>query len=368
MTPLWSVRKYKEGDKAGILELMNLEGNGEKRTCEHWSWEYGSNPLGNLIWVAEHDQQIVGHMALIPTNMKIGEKNILGSQAVDLIVHPKYRHQGMFLTIGRTATEEAGREGVDVTYGFPNEPAHSGHLKYGWFDICKIFLLLRICNAQNMVGFFEKYKIIKLLNRHKTSRKAVKSVLQITSAASSFFPRISDRIRKEPSLAEDIEIHAITSFNNIDSFWERVSKDFSIIVARDKKYLNWRYFERPDVKYTVLLAERNAKILGYVVLRSVNENKLNLGYIVDVLASPDSRLVIQALILRAVEHFKKEGVDAIACWMLKNNEFYKVLRYNRFVPFSSYPFIARLNSTGLSKEFVRNQKNWYVTIGDSDHI
>jgi GNAT superfamily N-acetyltransferase len=368
MTPLWSIRKYKEGDETGILELMNL-GRKDKRTNEHWLWEYKNNPFGHFIWVAEHNGQIVGHMALIPTNMKIGDKNIPSSQAVDLIVHPKYRRQGMFLAIGKTSTEEAGREGVDITYGFPNEPARSGHLKYGWFDVCKMFLLIRICNMQNMVSFFEKYKIVKFLNRQKMSRNAVKLVLQIISAVSSFLPRIFNRIEKDPNLAKDIEIHAITSFdNNIDSFWERVSKDYNIIVVRDKKYLNWRYFKKPDAKYTVLLAEENEKILGYIVLGSVNENNLSLGYIVDILTSPDNERVIQVLISRAIEHFRKEVVDAIACWTLRNNAIYKILRYNGFVPFTSCPFIARVNSTRLPEEFVRDHKNWYITIGDSDHI
>ena len=36
-------------------------------------------PFGHLIGVAEHKGQIVGHMALIPTYMKIGEEATVGS-------------------------------------------------------------------------------------------------------------------------------------------------------------------------------------------------------------------------------------------------------------------------------------------------
>jgi GNAT superfamily N-acetyltransferase len=366
MTQLWTVRIYKEGDERGILELMKL--SGIERTDEHWFWEYKNNPFGHLIGVAEHNGQIVGHMALIPIYMKIGEEAIIGSQAVDLVVHPKFRRQGMFLAIGKMLTKEAGKEGIDITYGFPNEPAHSGHLKYGWFDVCKVPLLVKPINMNKMVNFLDRYKMIRFLNRYKISRNIIKLILTIILATISFFSRIFNRIEDNDNL-RNVEIRTIESFDDrIDDFWKKVSRNYTMIVIRDKKYLNWRYFEKPNVKYTVLLAEKNERILGYIVLRSRNEKKLRLGYIVDLFASSDKKVIIQALVLKAIKHFREQNVDIIICMMLKNSPFYRILRYNGFISVRSNKFIARVNSSERSETSFKDQTKWYITMGDSDHI
>lgn len=55
-------------------------------------------------------------MALLPVEMRIGDKIVKGSQAVDLIVHPEFRRKGIFLAIGRFITNDAG-EKEDISYG-----------------------------------------------------------------------------------------------------------------------------------------------------------------------------------------------------------------------------------------------------------
>ena len=370
MAQLWSVRLYKEGDELGILELMRL--SGIKRTSERWFWEYKNNPFGHHIGVAEHNGQIVGHMALIPTYMKIGDKTVMGSQAVDLVVHPKFRRQGMFLALGKMLTEEAGKKDMGITYGFPNAPAHSGHLKYGWFDVCKVRLLIKPINMNKVVNLLDQHRMLGFLNKYKISRNVIKSILQIILPIISFFSRILNRIQDNNYL-RNFEIRTTESFDDrIDDFWKKALKNYTIIVARNKKYLNWRYFEKPNEKYTVLLAEENEEILGYIVLKSRSQKNLRLGYVVDVLALSDKKVVVQSLVLKAIEHFRKQNVDAIFCWVLNNNwsahMYYKVLKYNGFIALTSFPLIARVNSPRFSKESFEDSTKWYITIGDSDQI
>ena len=372
MTQLWSVRIYKEDDELGILELMKL--SGIERTSEEWLWQYKNNPLGHLIGVAEYSGKIVGHMALVPTYMKIGDKAITGSQAVDLVVHPEFRRQGMFLAIGEFLTKEAGKEGIDISYGFPNKPAHSGHLKYGWFDISEAALLIKPVNMNKIVNYLSAYRMIRFLDRYKISRKVLKYVFQSALTIINFFYKIFDRI-EEDNNRKNVEIRAIESFDDrIDDFWKKISRDYTIIVIRDKRYLNWRYFKKPNVKHTVLLAEKNGEIFGYIILRSRDEKNSRVGYIVDIFASLDDHIVIQSLISKAIEHFIKENADLIKCWVLKNSSsarlFRKILRFNGFVHFfaRSQPLITRLNSSKLSRTLVGDSKKWYITMGDSDHI
>ena len=277
----------------------------------------------------------------------------------------------MFLAIGKFLMKEAGKKGIEISYGFPNKRARSGHLKYGWFDVCKVPILIKPLNP-NRVHALDKYRTVGFLLRYKILRNVVKKILQMILTSISFFSRLSNRIEENNGL-KNVEITAIQSFDNsIDYFWKEVSKEYAIIVKKDKKYLNWRYFKKPNARYTVLVAEKRKKIRGYTVLLSKNEKNLRLGSIVDILASPDNN-IIQSLILKAINHFKEENVDIIICWMLKNmsaHPYYRVLRYNGFIHLfgRSKPLIARVNSSQVCKAFLCDPSKWYITMGDSDNI
>lgn len=362
-----SVRVFKEGDQQGILEIMKV--SGIERKNESWLWEYKNNPYGNLIGVAEHKGNVVGHMALLPTYIKLGDTVIRGSQAVDLVVHPKFRRQGIFLAIGKMLTKEAGDRGIDVAYGFPNAPAHPGHLKYGWFDICRVPVMIKPINLKKTSNFLDGYTGLRFLTKYRLSRSIAKSMLQIGLMIAGSYSRISNRFKYDHSL-RNAEIHTIDLFDDrIKDFWEKASRDYPLIVIRRKEYLNWRYFEKPDVKYTVLLAERDKKALGYVVLLIRDEKSLRVGYIVDIMAFSRDSTVFHSLILEAIEDFRKKNVDSIVCWMMNNSIAripYKILKNNGFITVSSNPLIGRVNSSRVSKQCLGDYTKWYVTMGDSD--
>ena len=373
MTQQWSVRLYRKGDEQGILELMNLAG--VRRNTEDWYWEYGENPFGHLIGVAEYDGRIIGHMALVPVFIKANLESVKGYQAVDLIVHPKFRGQGIFLAIGRFLVNEAAKQGLSIAYGFPNEPAHSGHLKYGWFDVSEVPFLVKPLANSNIADFLADHRIVGSLNRFDIPKKIMNSVLSAGFAALSFSARVFNRIQKGNT--NSVKIRRADSFDNhIDNFWNEVSKDYMNIIVRDRKYLNWRYFEKPSTNYSVFFAEENGKTVGYVVLCSENMKNLKYGCVVDVLAFLEQESIIQLLISKAVEELRREKVDLIICWMLNSSRsgrvYYKILKANGFtrVPGRSNPFIARVNSPGLSTcaRVIHSPAYWYITIGDSDHI
>jgi GNAT superfamily N-acetyltransferase len=374
MSRQWSVRLYRKDDEQGILELMNL--NGIKRKIEEWSWEYQENPFGHLIGVAEHRGQIVGHMALVPVCIKTGLKSIKGCQAVDLIVHPKFRGQGIFLAIGKFLMNEAGKQGISLAYGFPNKPAHSGHLKYGWFDVCQVPLMIKPVNARALANIriadlLVEHRIIGFLNRFGISRRIMNSVLSAGLATISSFNKAFNQTELDNT--EIVEIRRTESFDNrIDDFWSDVSKDYMNIVVRDKKYLNWRYAEKPNANYTTLFAEEDGKIRGYVIFRSENTKNIKCGYVVDILAFLERKSTIQLLISKVVEELRRENVDLIFCWMLNSSRsgrvYYRILKANGFVSRPGNPLIARANSPDLQSEFVSNPADWYVTMGDSDNV
>jgi GNAT superfamily N-acetyltransferase len=346
---------------------------GIQRDSGDWSWEYNKNPFGQLIGIAESGGQVIGHMALVPLCVKIGSENIKGCQAVDLVVHPKFRGQGIFLAIGKFLMNEAGKQGISIAYGFPNKLAHSGHLKYGWFDVCEVPLLVKPIAHNKIADFVGENRIVGFLSRHSMLKRMINSLLRAVVTTISCFAKIFYRV--EIDNASSFEIRLAECFDNrIDDFWRDVSKDYVNIVVRDSAYLNWRYFQKPKGKYSILIAERHGKILGYVVLRLEIVKNLRIGCVVDILASLEHKAIVQLLTSKALEQLRRDNVDLVVCWMSNSSwsgdVYYRALRANGFirVPGRSTPFIIRVNSLNLSPEHVRDPATWYITLGDSDHV
>lgn len=360
MERAWSVRTYEKGDENRIFELMEAvypeEKYDQEKWIRWWRWMYTQNPADDSrIWVADHDGNIVGQYPLIIVNMKIGEEIIKGSQNIDLMTHPDYQRQGMFFTLEKKALSEAGKERINITYGFPNEPAYPGHLKSGWFDICSLRVMIKPLNLEN------------ILKKRITN----KFLLKICTVMGDLLISIFYRAKKPPEV-DGLTISQITSFDDrINDLWKKISNDYEIIVVRDKEYLNWRYVNIPDMNYTIYLAEEGEEICGYVVLRCVKEEGLASGYIFDIIAPLNRTEVIHCLLSKAIKYFEEEKVDVIFCKMVADKIIYKIFRKNGFISsrfIKGGRFCAYTSHPKISETYLKNRKNWFVQIGDSDFI
>ena len=84
------VRRYREGDEKGIVNLMSLcFGKTDfDYWMKHWVWEYKENPFGkDQLWIAEHDGQIVAYHAHVPVNLKVGKQVLNGCIGADSMTH-----------------------------------------------------------------------------------------------------------------------------------------------------------------------------------------------------------------------------------------------------------------------------------------
>lgn len=362
MEHYWKLRFYEDGDEESIVDLINLTIPAARYSINRWLWEYKNNPYGFLAVVAQNDKRIVGHMGLFFFRLKVGERIILGSQACDLGIHPDFRGKGIFLAIGRALMKGAGEKGVCLTYGFPNRPAYFGHLKYGWFDVARIPVLINFFNTYTALGnrIYEKHRELKMIDP---------LIRESARFADYYFSRARDR---KPWSIDNLETHEISCVDErIDEFWERVSKGNGIMVVRDQRYLKWRFFDRPDFRYHVIIAEKNDNIEGYIVFSAEESKNGKVGHIDDALAS--SKEVAQNLILSAIDFFQRKEVDLVECWMLKGFVWYNVMREKGFVPMHFFVptekkrFIVRINSEDFFHYYKCVQRKWYITYADSDY-
>jgi GNAT superfamily N-acetyltransferase len=359
------VRAYTPGDEKSAVELISAVFPSEFTTftVDWWTWKYKTNPNGfwgdkGDVWVAESDDKIVGYYAIIPYKIKYHQKTIIAAQSVDTATHPNYRGLGIFTRLAKKVYESAGKR-YPFIFGFPSEMAHQGFIKLGWKDLCPVSWHEKILNYDHAIE-----KTIGGDVHQKLGKPILKAYVA--------FAKTSSYISKVNTIGESVKVETVTEFDNdIDSFWEKTQNDFSVIVERDKSYLNWR-FSRNFGNYTILVARKinNSEIVGYMVLRK----RKDTFDIVDLVTSRKQTRAAQILIQNALVEAKTEEADSINCWTPKWHENATLLKKAGFI--SMIPLL-RMKRKYLSPMSLYDygaaklsniDKDWFYTCGDTDYL
>ena len=76
-----------------------------------WRWEFAASPLGPArIFIAEDDAGIVGHLAFVPQQYRIGGRTIDALLAVDAMVDERRRRESVFSALARHAVDRLRRD------------------------------------------------------------------------------------------------------------------------------------------------------------------------------------------------------------------------------------------------------------------
>jgi hypothetical protein len=345
----WSIREYREGDEEQIRELRGIALSGS-RDSQWWKWMYRDGPAGPaLIMLAEAKQKIIGQFAAIPVRLKVGDRATEGGHGFDAMVHPDYRHLGIFKTLSTTLSGSNLVSNRSISYGTPNDQSHPGFVKrLHSLDICEVPVLVKVIAWGNVLK--RRYGIPVFAG----------------NLLGNAWERMTTRI--SPSKNADVEVERVSSFDErIDKFWLKASEIKNIMVIKDMKYLNWRYVAKPGNEYKIFLAKRQDEIAGFIVIK-LERGVPNRGFIVDLLTLPGEDTVTEVLTTRAVGYLKEEGAAMISCWMLRDTPYYRTLRKLGFIRRSGPCLNARIFDQNISKEFVTNPSNWYYVMGDDDVI
>ena len=345
----WTIRKYQEGDEEQILQLRGIALSGS-RDKEWWQWMFRDGPSGPaIIRLAVVKDRIIAQMASIWVMIKIGDKVTRGTHGVDLMVHPDYRHQGIFTALGIKGREDPLDQSRSITYGTPNDQSRPGFVgRLNSLPICEVPLLVKVIDWGAVLK--QRYKIPAL--------------------AGKILGNIREGIfnRKQSPEAVGIVVEEIFSFDEqIDRFWEKASRIKNIMIVKDMKYLNWRYFAKPGHEYRVFLAKKQDEIAGYIVLK-LRKGARSVGHIIDMLALPGEDAVAELLITTALRQFKEGGVAKASCWMLEQAPYYRTLRKLGFIRRHGRTLCSRIVEPSFQKEFVTNPANWYYVMGDDDPV
>lgn len=341
-----TTRTYKRGDEGGIVQF--LARYDKEFTSDIWKWKYHNTP-GKFISIAEYDNQVVGHMALLPMRMKVGRETITGCMSVDLFVNPDFRRQGIFLSLTENLVRSSEEERVPLMFGFPTPLSYHGHLKRGHFHVGNIRIYARPVDIR---GYLQSHS--------PTSPNTSVGARSFSRVLNTSLMALSKILWTE---CNDVEITRHRSFDNrFNRLWHRVSKRHEIIVVRDREYLEWRYSRRSDKEYVVFVAETDEDIAGYIIVAKEKHNGSYVGKILDILSERDE--VLQMLLQYGIEYLLQEEVGYIGVWAPACFS-RRILGRTGFLPSRrTERIVARLNSPQFSEQSIDQLEKWYVTWGD----
>jgi GNAT superfamily N-acetyltransferase len=350
----WEVRDGDEKDLEGILSLRKIvfgEMERDKLDPRFWKWEFMEGPDGKaFIYIVEEGGRVIGHFADVPRRFSVNGEVVLGTQSLDLMVHPDYRRRGFFEEMGRYAIRRVKAENGFFLTAFPirKETVH-GLVKIGWERVVELPVLVYPIRFQGIVDRYLHFRPLSLF----------------LGGITRFFHFLFFQHQIRSKETEGIEVDQVDQLDDgFDQFWKRVFSLCSIMGVRDRSFLNWRYFQNPARTYTIYRAMKKAEMSGYLILRKVDLLDFNSAAIVDLLAFDKETL--KALVLRGIEHSYNEGTVLLGFMVPKIHPYYRDLRRWGFLPslktfqFMVYPIVEEGN--------LLNPGAWYVNWGDTDVI
>ncbi|NBC65093.1 MAG: GNAT family N-acetyltransferase [Bacteroidetes bacterium] len=214
-----TIRFATDTDRKGVLDLLNGVFSGQQRSVKlrddaYWTWKFKSSVYGDsLLTVAEADGRLIGVDHLWPWQFRNDGSVIRAVQPCDAAVDPDFRGMGIFKKMRKHGLAEAGRQGYQLSFNFPNKQSLPGNRAVGATYLGKITWRVRI---------------LKPLGVLKSM------VLDEKSAAYA----IPDTFKLNVDLLHQMNLKREET--------NRISID------RVEKFFNWRYLDRPKRSYGMI--------------------------------------------------------------------------------------------------------------------
>jgi len=317
----WVCRDYKTGDEHQILTLFR-EVFAREMSLSFWKWRFAQNPFGEgIIKLLFDDNQLIGHYAVIPMNIQVEDNPVKAVFSMTTMTHPNHSGQGIFTYLAEETYKLCQEKGFLFVYGFPNKNSYYGFThKLGW-------------QGQGKMTILEKQ--LQPKEKKRMMENAVKQV--------EYFD------------------------NAVNLLWDKVKRHYTIIVERTQEFLNWRFTQNPDVRYTkYVVPSTGGQILGYAILKVYIHQDMIIGHIVDMLSVTEKE-VVKVLLEHSYNFFLERGIRYISCWIPKNCFYSSILEEEGFVRKEIETFFGiRLFEHNAFLKSTEQLSNWFLTMADSD--
>lgn len=318
-------RAYEEEDKEKVIDLYEKIYDG-RFTNEFWDWRFNKfgKPIRYLMW---HDDELIGHYVLTQIPMQFDNKISYQLQSMSVLTHPSYQNKGIiFPTLAKLAYDEALKQNYKIIMGFPNERAKRFCFEYlGWKKFSNIVELEFIIKSEQ-INF----------------------------------------------LSDKLEVQKILDFKNVDKLWNNYKQNIGCCIVRNSSFLNWRFFEHPEVSYTKkdpflyfsFVIKKNSEPIFYFVLKKYG----NVCHVIDYFGKINNE-TINAMLTYSIDFCKQNNFCSLTFWSNQYSEKSPIYEISKKLGFVAKPPSAYFGVLSLDQNLTSmttNQENWLVTMSDSD--
>jgi hypothetical protein len=341
------IHQYHASDRAELFDFIRevQPADVSARMIAQWRWKFEDNPFTSperpATDIIRIGAKLVGLMAGFRVKLWLGGIECFAEDRGAWMVHPDYRGQYLWRQVMPLPPLD-----TPIRMGWSKLPLRV-HQKVKWLSD-PVRPLVRVLNAGALAAHFAH----------------LPGVISIGAAASAAARLAAAPFRAKP----DPAVIRLDSFDDrVDALWERARPANHAMVIRDRRYLNWRYCQRPDATYLLFGVERASKLDGFLVARVTDRGGLRWGYLVDFIAADNSR-DLAPLIRAALEEFRRQQVAAVLSYAtapaaraaLFRRGFFPAPQHKpiRFVRFFHRGRTDLAQFTAIS--------SWHLTMGDGD--
>ena len=353
------IRKLEKTDMDDIQALHETRDNATpekaKQRTELLAWAAFNNPYAEngeiTYYAAENQGKVVAFHGCMPVKLNVDGEKVKAYYVHDLYVGPEYRKKGLgfWLTMNLAKAIEDETDGMFALLG----------------------MTALNLQMQRRRGYLELDTdgYSKLINPKKYVKRYLKNGM-LTNVASPVVKAglgMADFFRLAFA-SSSVKVSEIERFDaRFDDLSDKIIAKSKIATIKSADYLNWKYVDRPYKRETILAAEKNGQVTGFVVLAfTPADNEIPVGAIVDIDADPSDEETIAALCRASIKHFRQRGAGTINC-LMNDPRFGKVLKKYQFLDRPGKKLmLGNLDRCEDYKGQLENIKNWHMTLGESD--
>jgi hypothetical protein len=344
-----SVAPYKPEYFAQVIGLYKLVFGGQEAkkfaARRPWSQEHNLCPQDTPEWVLLDDNRVVGFLATIPLPYWIGGELVAAHTPSDYMVHPDYRFHGVKLmqAFFKACPSCVSCDDMEATIKVTK-----------WLGAREAGSLSRHTNVLNAGALAERIGLGAM------AAPMLWPAVQIMRISRGLWKYGHGPLEK---------VHALTEFDGrFDAFFKSRRPSAAAMVAKDQRFLEWRYGPHSPHKEREIgaIIDRKGALSGYVVFHLSPDSRT--GYVLDLETAARNRARLAASLLSyALSRLDRRGARQVKCYHLAPGQTYPsgLLRGLGFLRRGSHKLLVRFQDPALAK--TAHQKGaWSYSYGDSE--
>jgi GNAT superfamily N-acetyltransferase len=345
------IRQFELTDKEALLAFLRVAYPDDPRKSDpvYWHWHYLENPQTDTrnvpLWVVTRGREIMGQVATIPVQLKVGTERTPALWILDFIVHEDFRGQGL----GKRLMGEARRFCPTMLALGINEGSTAVLLKTGWAAMGGVRRYQRLLFPGNDLQGASRFAPLRGL---------------VNLCYAPFRPRPASG---KPSRWTLREVNAFDA--SFDALWEEASTQWPCAIVRDSRNLDWQYSRQPGKKFEAIGLYERDRLIAYAILffrkagLSGAPAKASIADLCYTKSTDDAAIIDELLraslrlaISRRAGSLVTDVHDARIEERLRHFGFWHIKRSPQFMA----------HATDGRERLMYDPANWFLTRGDSD--